>query len=259
MDIDISGYYGFLVALTNPLRQPLSELSYSIQIPFLLAFVLGLLGALSPCQLSTNLAAFAYITRGVGQSSRVSHSAAAYLAGKVLIYSLVGGFALLLGLQLAQVSIPIVVFTRKALGPLLLLLGVLMLGIVKVSLPLLNRVVFEWRDRLDRTRGEHDEWGAFGLGLIFSFAACPTLFVLFFGTLLPVAGAATGIGLTYPALFALGTTFPLLLFVAAFVGGAESVTPLARQLRQANVWVSRIAAVIFILVGLNEIVLYWLI
>lgn len=192
MGIDISGYYGFLLDLTNPVRQPLTELSYSIQIPFLLAFVLGLLGALSPCHLSANLAAFAYITRGAGQSAKISRNAMAYLVGKVLVYSFVGVSALLLGLQLAQVSIPVVVFTRKALGPLLVLLGILMLGVVKLSLPLLTRVVFEMRDRLEQERQQHDTWGGFGLGVIFSFAACPTLFVLFFGTLLPIAARATG-------------------------------------------------------------------
>src|SRR5512135_1747318 len=114
---------------------PLSDLSYNIQIPFLAAFILGILGAFSPCQLSTNLAAFAFISRGVGDTKRVTSSAVSYLVGKALVYSLVGSAAILLGLQLAQVSVPVVVVTRKALGPVLILLGLLMLGIIRLSTP----------------------------------------------------------------------------------------------------------------------------
>ncbi len=251
----VSQYYFFLTQLVAPIRTPLSQLSYEIQIPILAALILGILGALSPCQLSTNVAAFAFISRDVGENQRVTRSALAYLLGKVVVYSLVGGAAILLGLQLAQASIPIVVFTRKALGPSLIVLGLLMLGVVKLSVPLFTRTA----DVLRRSLGERrDARGSFLLGVAFSFAACPTLFVLFFGSLIPLAVAASVGGLTFPAIFAVGTTFPLMLFVALLSFGAQSVTPIVRKLRAANVWVSRVAAIVFILVGINELVLYWL-
>jgi cytochrome c biogenesis protein CcdA len=231
----------------------LSDLGDSVQIPFLAAFVLGLLGAFSPCQLSTNLAACAFISRDAAESNRVARSAVAYALGKILVYSIVGGAAILLGLQLAQVSIPVVVFTRKALGPVLILLGLLMLGVIKFSLPIFARVA----DRLRRNLVERrDARGSFLLGIAFSFAACPTLFVLFFGTLIPLALSSFG-GVMFPAIFAIGTIVPLMLFVALVAFGAQSVTPFVKQLRSADVWVSRFAAIVFILVGINEILLYW--
>lgn len=250
---NLSEYYFFIVQLLAPIRAPLSELSYDIQIPFIAAFVLGLLGALSPCQLSTNVAAFAFISRDVGDGARVARSAFAYTLGKVVVYSAVGGAAILLGLQLAQVSIPVVVFTRKALGPVLIVLGLLMLGVIKLSVPFFTRVAENLRRGLGERR---DPRSSFLLGVAFSFAACPTLFVLFFGTLIPLALASFA-GLTFPAIFAIGTTVPLILFVALLALGAQSVTPFVRKLRAADVWVSRIAAVVFILVGVNEILLYW--
>ncbi len=251
----LSQYYFFLTQLVAPIRMPLSDLSYNIQIPFIAAFILGILGAFSPCQLSTNVAAFAFISRDVGETRRVTRSALAYLLGKILVYSLVGGAAILLGLQLAQVSIPVVVFTRKALGPVLVVLGLLMLGIIKLSIPVFAQV----SERLRRGLGERrDPRGSFLLGVAFSFAACPTLFVLFFGTLIPLAVATQIQGLTFPAIFAIGTTFPLMLFVALLAFGTQSVTPLVKKLRVADVWVTRLAAVVFILVGINEIILYWL-
>lgn len=251
----ISQYYFFLTQLLAPIRTPLSDLSYNIQVPMIAAFILGILGAFSPCQLSTNVAAFAFISRDAGEARRVTRSALAYLGGKVLVYSLVGGAAIVLGLQLAQVSVPVVVFTRKALGPVLIVLGLLMLGVVKLSIPWFARVSETLRKNFGERR---DSRGSFLLGVAFSFAACPTLFVLFFGTLIPLAVAASVEGLTLPAVFAIGTTFPLMLFVALLAFGTQSVSPLVRKLRVADVWVSRIAAIVFILVGINEIVLYWL-
>lgn len=251
----VSQYYFFLTQLVAPIRMPLSDLSYDIQIPIIAALILGILGAFSPCQLSTNVAAFAFISRDIGETKRVTRSALAYLLGKVVVYSLVGGAAILLGLQLAQASIPVVVFTRKALGPVLVLLGLLMLGIVKLSLPFFVRMSENLKSQLG---GRRDARGSFLLGVAFSFAACPTLFVLFFGSLIPLAIAASVGGLTFPAIFAVGTTFPLMLFVALLAFGAQSVTPIVKKLRAADVWVSRIAAIVFILVGINEIVLYWL-
>lgn len=252
----ISQYYFFLTQLVAPIRMPLSELVYTVQIPFVAALILGILGAFSPCQLSTNLAAFAFISRDVGEQRRIARSALAYLLGKVLVYSLVGGSAILLGLQLAQISIPVVVLTRKALGPVLILLGLLMLGAIRMSLPWLAQASERLRGALAEKR---DARGSFLLGVAFSFAACPTLFVLFFGTLIPLAVATSVGGLTFPAIFAIGTTVPLMLFVGLLALGAQSVTPVVQRLRAADRWVTRIAALVFILVGINEILLYWFI
>jgi cytochrome c biogenesis protein CcdA len=248
-------YYFYVSQLFAPIRAVLSDLSYDIPIPFLGAFILGLVGAFSPCQLSTNVAAFAFFSRDVAEPKRVTRSAAAYVLGKVLVYSLVGGAAIVLGLKLTQVSIPVVVFTRKALGPLLIVLGLLMLGVItrSVSLPIFVRI----SDRLRRNLVERrDGRGAFLLGVAFAFAACPTLFVLFFGTMIPLALSSFG-GVTFPAIFAIGTSVPLMLFVGLVVFGAQSITPLVKKLRAADVWVTRIAAIVFILVGINEILLYW--
>src|SRR5438477_39404 len=51
--------------------------------------------------------------------------------------------------------------------------------------------------------------GAFLLGTAFSFAFCPTLFLLFFGLTIPLA-LQSSLGVVYPGVFALGTTLPLI-------------------------------------------------
>ena len=185
----------------------------------------------------------------------MTRSAAAYLLGKAVVYSAVGGTAIVLGVELSRVSIPFVVFTRKALGPALILLGLLMLGVIRLSIQFLAETLEKLRQKLVEWR---DARGAFLLGVAFSFAACPTLFVLFFGAMIPLAVASLG-GVTFPAIFAIGTTLPLMFFIALVSLGAQSVAPFVRNLRSVNVWVGRIAAAVFVLVGINEIVLYWFI
>ena len=91
--LNFAEYYFFLTQLTAPMRMALSDLSNEIQIPFLATFVLGLLGAFSPCQLSTNLAAFAFISRDAADDRRVARSATAYILGKVAIYNIVWSVA----------------------------------------------------------------------------------------------------------------------------------------------------------------------
>lgn len=100
--------------------------------------------------------------------------------------------------------------------------------------------------------------GLFFLGVAFAFAACPTLFVLFLSTMIPPVVASFG-SIAFPAIFVIGTTVLLILFVVLLAVGAYSITPLVKKLRTADVWVSRIGAIVFILVGIDETrsVLYW--
>ncbi len=146
--------------------------------------------------------AFAFISRDAAEPPRVARAAFAYVLGKALVYSIVGGAAILLNLQLAQVSVPVVVFTRKALEPAPILLGLLMLGVVKLAAPFSARVSERLRQNLVERR---DARGAFWLGVAFSFAACPTLFILFFSVMIPLALSSFG-GVIFPASFAVGTT-----------------------------------------------------
>jgi len=247
-------YYGFLSSLTTTLSEPLTELSYAVNIPFLSALILGLLGATSPCQLSTNVAALAYISRGAAQPGRAWAAALAYLMGKLTVYTLLGGAIVFLGLQLDKMSIPVIVAVRKAMGPLFILLGLLMLGILRSRVSVGERLS-TWLELRFPHRGV---WGAYGLGLAFSLAFCPTLFWLFFGLTIPLALSSAG-GVVFPAIFAVGTTLPLLFFVALAITSTESLGASVRRIKSLDKVISRVAGVVFLLVGINEIVLYWLV
>ena len=115
-------WYGWLSALTQGTAFGLQGITERVEVPVLTAAVFGLIGATAPCQLTTNLGALAWVSAHAGRG-RPTTLAIAYVAGKVTVYTLVGGLVILAGLQLQAVSIPVVIFARKALGPLMVLVG----------------------------------------------------------------------------------------------------------------------------------------
>lgn len=58
--------------------------------PPLTAFLLGLLTALSPCPLATNIAAIGFIGKEIGDRRRIFRNGLLYTLGRTLSYTLLG-------------------------------------------------------------------------------------------------------------------------------------------------------------------------
>jgi len=244
-------WYGVLNSLYVAVSQPFGGLTTGGSL--VTAVLLGVLGAASPCQLSTNASSIAYLLGRVSPSRlRILGPAAAYVTGKVLVFSSAGLAMFLLGEGLRTAAIPVVVAARKILGPLMILIGLAMLGLWRPRLALGQVLSLHLRQRI----GGSGSLSAFLLGVAFSFAFCPTLALLFFGYVIPMAVASQA-GPLYPAAFALGTTFPLLLTVAVVAAGSNAAT-LEPRLASWEPRLRKAAGVIFLLAGLNDTVLYWL-
>ncbi len=245
-------WYGWLSGLTQGSVVTLQAWADYVQIPLVTVVLLGLIGATSPCQLTTNLSALAYAS-AQPQRLRPFAVALAYLAGKVSIYTLVGALIIVAGLRLEALSIPIVQIARKALGPLMLFIGVGFLGLIRLRIAVGQGFAMRLRARFIG-RGLT---GAYVLGVAFAFAFCPTLFWLFFGLTLPLAVQSTG-GWAFPALFAAGSSLPLLVgagLVAAGFGAVEALTGrvgrIAGPLRLA-------AGAVLVIAGAHDTLVYWL-
>jgi cytochrome c biogenesis protein CcdA len=254
----ISQYYAWLSGLASLLTMPISNLADAINIPLISALLFGLIGATAPCQLSTNVATLAFLSRDIADSRRAWAQTLAFVAGKVTVYLLVGGVIVALGLQLNQLSgvaIPIVVVARRALGPLLIVVGLFMLGLLNSRFSLGGRFSAWLEEKVGRRRGLLP---AYLLGVAFSFTFCPTLFWLFFGLTIPLAIASPG-GLLLPGVFAIGTALPVLGLAALLASGMVNVRQLVNRFKAADVWLQRIVGGLFLLIGLHEIVLYWLV
>jgi sulfite exporter TauE/SafE len=163
-------------------------------------------------------------------------TALAYTAGKVMVYTLVGSLILGLGLQLDLAAIPVAVWARKALGPLMLLIGLYLLGAFRLNIRLGQRLSRWLEARMPREGTQ----GAFALGLVFSLAFCPTLFWLFFGLLIPLALASQG-GWFFPGTFAVGTALPLLGFTYVLSLGTTVAQRSMTRIKGLDRYLRRIA------------------
>ncbi len=244
-------WYQFLSRLNEAAVGPLDGLIQTINVPMASALLFGLLGATSPCQLTTGLSAMAFVSRQGGEG-RALREAVAYVGGKVVVYSLAGGAVILAGMPLQAAAIPVVVAARKILGPLMLVLGLGLLGFIRLRGSLGAGFVERIQGRL-QGRGV---LGALLLGVVFSFAFCPTLFLLFFGLTVPLA-LQSPVGWAFPALFALGTGLPLLAFAGLFAAGSDLAQGWMRRVGGMHRVAARLAGIVFILAGLNDTLTYW--
>lgn len=245
-------WYVLLSHMSVALSIPVKQIADGLQVPIFAVLLMGLVGALSPCQLTTNLSAMAYVSRRVGEG-QVWGEALAYSTGKVLVYTLAGGAVIFLGLTLQQPAIPVVV-TRKVVGPLMILIGLALLGIIRLRGSFGRKL----SSRLESSLPQHGLIGAFSLGVVFSLTFCPTLFWLFFGVMIPLA-LVSAAGWTFPGVFALGTVLPVLLFSGLLVSGSDLSSKLTERLRRYQRKVTDVSGAIFILAGINDTLTYWLI
>lgn len=244
-------WYVLLSTVNAAVAGPLRALADGIGPGPVSALLFGLIGTTAPCQLTTNASALAYIARRAGNGRAVGRDTLAYLLGKVLVYTLLGLAVLLAGRQIALNSIPVIVVARKALGPLMILLGLHLLGLVPLRFTLGHNLA----ERLEARAGP-GAGGAFLLGIAFSLAFCPTLFLLFFGLTIPLA-LSSPLGVVYPGLFALGTTLPLLGLAGLLTAGVEATRGYLARARRMDAWLRPAAAAVLVLAGLNDTVTYW--
>jgi len=202
------------------LAEPIQELFASSGLPVLSAFLLGLLVAVSPCPLSTNLAALAYIGRRSAVPRTVAYSGVLYTLGRTVSYTLLAALLMVVGIEASGIAGPLQDVGQYVLGPLLVLAGLIVLGVVPLRLPggLGARV------GIGEQLAERGPLGAFALGALFALAFCPYSATLFFGALLPLTLATAG-GLALAPAFAIGTGLPVLVASLLLSAG---VTQLAR-------------------------------
>lgn len=230
-------------------RQPFMNAANSLEsIPIIFALLLGIVGALSPCQLTSNVSAITlYGTNSINRGVSWPHTSF-FILGKIVAFSGLGIIVFLLGQEFQQ-QLPLFFEKfRKVIGPILIGIGVYMLGVIPM-----NWVFRLWKSSDDQDR--KGNWGAFMLGFSFSLAFCPTMFLLFFLFLMPVT-ITTSYGIILPPLFAVGTSIPFLLVILLiwYFGWSGK---LMKKGRKFGTYVQRMAGFIMICIGLLEILTYW--
>ena len=175
-------------------------------IPILSAFILGLMTAISPCPLATNITATAFISKNISSKRKVFLSGLLYSLGRGFSYTTIG-LILYFGASKFHIARFFNQNGEKYLGPLLILIGLIMLNIIKLNF--LGKSNFQ--EKLSDKFKDKGLLGSFLIGVIFSLAFCPYSGALFFGMLIPMTIVSAD-GLYLPIVFAFGTGLPVILF-----------------------------------------------
>jgi cytochrome c-type biogenesis protein len=220
-------------------------------IPVLTAFLLGLITAIAPCPLATNIAAVAYISRDVTDRKYAVITGALYTLGRIVSYSVLGILIIAVGLEIPGVSAFLQDVGEQILGPILIIVGLLMLFI--------DRIPFgRGGGKLASLGGKVANWGMIGgflLGIIFALAFCPYSAVLFFGALIPVA-LESNVGMALPAIYAIGTGLPVLIFGTFLSLGIAGVATWLNAVTRAERIIRIVVSIIFIGIGIYYVVLW---
>jgi len=208
------------------------------------AFWLGLLTAISPCPLATNLAAISFIGRKINNSRQTLISGTAYTIGRSLTYIVIGAI-LVLGLTaVPSVSWFLQRYMNKILGPILIVVGMALLELFSFELP-----VIVSNKRMEEQAEKSGLLSSGLLGVMFALSFCPVSAALFFGSLVPLSIKHESYFIM-PLLYGIGTGLPVMLFALAIAFGVKSVAQAFDKLTKVELWVRRITGTIFILIGI---------
>jgi cytochrome c biogenesis protein CcdA len=215
-----------------------------IFIAFGAALWLGILTSISPCPLASNIAAISFLSKRIAHPALVFISGLAYTLGRMFSYAILGWVIISSLLSVPQLAQFLQKYMGRAMGPLLIITGLVLLDIFPLRLPGIS-LSDKGRDKLARSGAP----GAFLLGFIFALAFCPVSAALFFGSLIPLAlSAKTGILL--PFIYGMGTGLPVLLFTVAIALGVSSISHWFKQITKIEYYTRKITGIIFILAGL---------
>ncbi len=214
----------------------------------LAAFLLGLLTAISPCPLATNIAALSYVSKKLDNRKYTILASVLYTLGRMLAYTLIGVLLILIGLSASRVSLFFQDYADKILGPLLIFFGLVMLDILKFSV-FKGRITSAIQEKIG-------DWGlvsSFLLGVLFALAFCPYSAILFFGMLIPIALDSGG-GVVLPAIYGLGTGLPVMIFAVALSLGVAEIGKHVARIQKVEKYFRWLAGVVFIGVGIYYLV-----
>ena len=225
----------------------LTNLLENSTMPWVTALVLGLMTAISPCPLATNITAVGFISKDIENRNRVFVNGLLYTLGRAITYT---GIALVIYLGADQFKFSgfFQLYGEKILGPLLIVIGLFMLDVIKIKFPGMSGLT----SRMENKK----RWGFFDailLGMIFAMAFCPYSGVLYFGMLVPMTVASAS-GLYLPVVFAIATGIPVIIFAWILAFSVGSIGGVYNKMKNFEIWFRRVIAVLFIVVGIYYII-----
>jgi len=229
----------------------LNELAQNREAPILAAFALGLLTAIAPCPLATNVTATAFIAKTITNRKKVLLSGLLYTLGRVFSYTLIGAI-IYFGVSKFQVAKLFQGNGEKFIGFVLIVIGLIMLDIIKLNFIKGGNLTEKFSEKF-KTKGL---LGSFLLGALFALAFCPYSGALFFAMLIPMTLSESA-GLALPVVFSIGTGLPVILFAFVIAFSMEKLGTYFKAISKIEKVMRFVAGLVFILTGLYYINIYF--
>ena len=215
-----------------------------ILVGFVSALWLGILTSISPCPLATNVATISFLSKRIAHPLSVFISGIAYTLGRMSAYAVLGFLLIHSILAVPQAAQFLQKYMTKALGPILIITGLILLELIVLRLP-----GFSLSQKHHNRLSESGAFGAFALGFIFSLAFCPVSAALFFGGLIPLA-LKHPLGSALPFIYGVGTGLPVMVFAVAIALGVASLSRWFNRLTKVEYFMRKATGIIFLLVGI---------
>jgi sulfite exporter TauE/SafE len=229
----------------------LTNLLDNSSIPWVTAILLGLMTSISPCPLATNITAIGFISKDINNHNRVFLNGIFYTLGRAFTYTSIA-FVIFLGADQLRFSGFFQRYGEKIIGPLLIIIGVIMLDLVRIKFPGLSGLT----SRMEKRKS----WrfiDAVLLGIVFALAFCPYSGVLYFGMLIPMTVTSAS-GLYLPVLFAIATGIPVILFAWLLAYTVSGIGGIYNKIKVFELWFRRVIAGLFIIIGIYYIIRVYL-
>jgi Cytochrome C biogenesis protein transmembrane region. len=126
-------------------------------VPVITAFILGLLTAVSPCPLATNITAIGFIGKDIENRHRIFINGLLYTLGRILTYTVLGFILIPIlreGASMFAVQKAVSKYGEILIAPLLIVIGIYMLDLIKLNIP---KISINGEYVKKRTKGS---WGA---------------------------------------------------------------------------------------------------
>jgi cytochrome c-type biogenesis protein len=226
----------------------LQNLADNAQFPLFTAFLLGLMTAISPCPLATNISAIGFISKDLQDKKRIFLNGVLYTLGRTISYTVLGILLITFlqqGASTFKIQKAISTYGEMVIGPLMIIIGIFMLDIIKINLSLTGGLTSKMENEAEKKKW----WSPLLLGVVFALAFCPYSGVLFFGGLIPLSVSATA-GWTLPIVFAIATGLPVILFAWILAFSVSGLAGFYNKIKTFEFWFRRVVAVLFIGIGI---------
>ena len=204
---------------------------------------LGVLTSISPCPLATNIAAISFIGRRIDRPHAVLGTGILYALGRTIVYVALAALLVSSLLSAPTVSHALQKYMNKVMGPLLILVGMVLLGLIEI-----NTRGSDMGQRVGIRAQRWGIWGGLLLGVVFALAFCPASAALYFGSLLPISIKYQS-RVLLPLAYGLGTALPVILFALAIAAGAGAVARAFQQVAAFERWARATTGLVFVVVG----------